>query len=59
VNYFRVSDPIRVAERGLHIRTFGDLDGLPDLVVGSGHVDGAVVLSSRDRSQLTRTTAGR
>ena len=61
VNYFRVFDPIRIAERGLHIRTFGDLDDLPDLVVGSGHVevDGAVVLSVRDPSPLTHTTAER
>src|SRR5919198_4092588 len=57
VRYFRAFDPIRVAERGLQIRAFTDLDAHPDLVLGSGHVeaDGAVVLSRRRESQVTST----
>jgi hypothetical protein len=55
VSYFRVFDPIRVAERGLQMQSFSNLDAYPDLVLGSGHVesDGAVVLSKRDRSRTT------
>ena len=57
VSYFRVFDPIRVAERGLQMQSFSNLDAYPDLVLGSGHVesDGAVVLSKRDRSRTTST----
>jgi hypothetical protein len=57
VSYFRAFDPIRVAQRGLQIRGFTDLDAHPDLVLGSGHVeaDGAVVLSRRRESQVTST----
>src|SRR5689334_16486381 len=45
VNYFRVFDPVRVAERHREVRRFTDLDTSPDLVIGSGHVEagGAVV----------------
>jgi hypothetical protein len=55
VTYFRVFDPIRISERAVHVQGFGDLDSYPDLVLGSGHIesDGAVVLSKRDRSQVT------
>lgn len=55
VNYFRVFDPTRVAERNLQIKNFADLDAAPDLVIGSGHVevDGMVVLSRGDRTHLT------
>lgn len=51
VTYFRVFDPIRIAERALHVRGYADLDVHPDMVLGSGHfeADGAVVLSKRDR----------
>src|ERR687888_2801424 len=57
VSYFRVFDPIRVAERGLQMQSFSNLDAYPELVLGSGHVesDGAVVLSKRDRSRTTST----
>ena len=57
VNYFRVFDPTRVAERNLRIKNFGDLDASPDLVIGSGHVevDGVVILSRGDRIQMTST----
>jgi hypothetical protein len=57
VSYFRIFDPIRLAERGLRVHAFTDLDAHPDLVLGSGHVesDGAVVLSTRRDSQVTRT----
>lgn len=51
VNYFRVFDPTRVAERNVQIKNFADLDASPELVIGYGHVevDGTVVLSRRDR----------
>ena len=57
VSYFRIFDPIRVAERGLQVQAFTDLDAHPDLVLGSGHVesDGAVVLSTRRGSRVTST----
>ena len=57
VSYFRIFDPIRLAERGLQVQAFSDLDAHPDLVLGSGHVesDGAVVLSTRRDSQVTST----
>ena len=57
VNYFRVFDPTRVAERNLQIRKFADLDASPELVIGSGHVevDGMVVLSRRDGIYVTST----
>jgi hypothetical protein len=58
VSYFRVFDPIRVAERRLEVRRFTDLDASPDLVLGSGHVEsgGAVVVSKRHDSRVTRST---
>ncbi len=51
VSYFRVFDPIRVAERGLQIHRFTDLDRHPNLILGSGHLeaDGSVVLSKRGK----------
>src|ERR1051325_11400590 len=54
VTYFRVFDPIRVAERPVRVRGYADLDVHPDLVIGSGHVesDRAVVLTKRDRPPL-------
>jgi hypothetical protein len=57
VTYFRVFDPIRVAERALRVQSYADLEVHPDLVLGSGHVeaDGAVVLTKRDRSPLAST----
>ena len=59
VSHFRIFDPIRLAERGLQVQAFGDLDAHPDLVLGSGHVesDGAVVLSTRRDSRVTSTPA--
>jgi len=52
VSYFRVFDPVRVAERGLEIRRFTDLDRHPNLIIGSGHreSDGSIVLSKRGRA---------
>ena len=51
VKYFRVFDGLAVTERALDVRSYGDLDTHPDLVLGSGHfeADGALVLSKRDR----------
>jgi len=58
VSYFRVFDPVRVAERHVQVRRFADLDTSPDLVIGSGHVEagGAVVLSARHDSGFARST---
>jgi hypothetical protein len=49
VSYFRVFDPLRMAEQGLDIRRFADLNAHPEIVFGSGHVEdnGAVVLTRR------------
>ena len=49
VTYFRVFDASRVADRGLQVRDFPDLDTHADLILGEGHVEreGAVVLSRR------------
>ena len=49
VTYIRVFDPARAAERGLHVRAFGDLDAHPDLILRTGHVeqDGTVVITWR------------
>ena len=57
VSYFRVFDPVRVAECGVDIRVYGDLDAHPELVLGSGHVeqDGAVILTRRDPTQPAST----
>jgi hypothetical protein len=47
VNYFRVFDPVRVAEHSVQVRAFADLDTHPELILGEGHVEhnGAVVLT--------------
>ena len=57
VSYFRVFDPIRVAERGLQIHRFTDLDRHPNLILGSGHLeaDGGVVLSKRGKPHPAET----
>src|SRR5436305_12105686 len=57
VSFFRVFDPIHVAERGVEIRRFTDLDAHPNVVLGSGHVegDGSVVLSKRDKPHASAT----
>ena len=49
VSYFRVFDPVRVAERGLAVRVYTDLDAHPELVLSAGHVEreGGVVLTRR------------
>jgi hypothetical protein len=54
VSYFRAFDPIRVAERGLQVRHFNDLDRSPDLIIGSGHIeaDGSIVLSKREKQHV-------
>jgi hypothetical protein len=53
VTYFRVFDPVRIAERSIKVEEFADLDGHPELVLGSGHVehDGAVVLTRTQHPQ--------
>jgi hypothetical protein len=56
VTYFRVFDPVRIAERAVQVRVFADLDAHPELILGSGHVEqnGAVVLSRRDPTSSPR-----
>jgi hypothetical protein len=58
VTYFRVFDPIRVAERSVQVRTFADLDSRPEFVLGSGHreQDGAIVLSRQTRPASASVT---
>jgi hypothetical protein len=57
VSYFRVFDPIRVGEQGLQIHRFTDLDPHPNLVLGSGHVegDGSIFLSKREKLEAAGT----
>ena len=64
VTYFRVYDPVQVGERSLELRAYADLDGHPELILGSGHIEknGTVVLSHRERpagptGALTRSEA--
>jgi hypothetical protein len=65
VKYFRVFDPVRVAECAVDIRAFTELDNHPELVVGSGHIErnGAIVLSQEHRPpslvSFSRTRADR
>ena len=61
VQYFRVFDPIRAAERAVQVQVFGDLDAHPELVLGSGHVEqqGAVILSRRQRTLASNTDVRR
>ncbi len=59
VTYFRVFDPLRIAERSIKVAEYGDLDAHPDLVIGAGHVekDGTVVLTRTVRQQAPTATA--
>jgi hypothetical protein len=59
VNYFRVFDPVRSAERSVKVKDFADLDAHPELVLGSGHVEqnGAVVLTRQDRAHSSAAFA--
>jgi hypothetical protein len=59
VTYFRVFDPVRLAERNLAVRDYSDLDSHPDLVLGSGHreQDGVIVLTRQARPSLSSTYA--
>jgi hypothetical protein len=52
VHYIRVFDPARTSERGLNIRTSGDISAHQNLVLRTGHVedDGSVVIDDRGRS---------
>src|SRR5262249_52107617 len=54
VTYFRVFDPVRVAERTRRVQAFIDLDSHPELVLGSGHREqnGAIVLTPQDKTAL-------
>jgi len=59
VSYFRVFDPVRSAERSVKVEDFTDLDGHPELILGSGHVekDGVVVLNRTDRANSASAAA--
>jgi hypothetical protein len=65
VTYFRVFDPVRVAERSMQVREFGALDTHPELILGEGHVEhnGAVILTRREHpytpAAFSRTDAVR
>ncbi len=49
VTLIRVFDPVRAAERALDVRSFGDLDAQPGLILKAGHIesDGIVVITRR------------
>jgi hypothetical protein len=65
VTFIRVFDPVQAAERALDIRSYGDLDSAPDLIVKSGHIeeDGTIVMnhdaSTPAATTQVRTRAGR
>jgi hypothetical protein len=61
VTYFRVYDPAGVGEQSIEIRAYTDLDGHPDLIVGSGHIEknGALVLSRREDDSTTTAAFSR
>ncbi len=52
VSYFRLFDPVHLAERAVQVRVYADLDPHPELILGSGHVEynRAVVLSRQRRT---------
>jgi len=53
VNFFRAFDATRAEARALHVQAFRDLDGHPDLVLGSGHTEqeGLVMLDGRPETE--------
>lgn len=59
VRYFRVFDPARTSARGLHVRSYHDLDAHPSLPLQTGHVeeDGSVVVDRRGPSPDAATPA--
>jgi hypothetical protein len=61
VNYFRVYDPVRAAERRVQVHAFNDLDSHPELVLISGHLeqDGTVALTRREPTLLAAATPAR
>jgi hypothetical protein len=67
VQYFRLFDPGRSAERGIDVSQYADLDNHPELILGYGHLesDGAVVVSRRaptpstERPDASRINADR
>jgi hypothetical protein len=61
VNYFRVYDPVRAGERRVVVQAFSDLDGHPDLVLISGHMeqDGTVALTRRETNLQAAATPAR
>ena len=61
VRYFLAFDADQAAQGGVAVRTFGDLDARPDLVIGSGHVerDGVVALTPREPTSITAPSPSR
>jgi hypothetical protein len=59
VNFFRVFDTGRAMARGIHPRSYADLDAYPDLVIAAGHTEhgGAVALSPRAKTEATQAPA--
>jgi len=57
VDYFRVFNPTAVATGGVQPRRYEDLDGHPELVVGSGHIErgGVLVMTPRPSKHATPT----
>jgi hypothetical protein len=57
VTYFRVFHPTALAAGAAQPRRYEDLDGHPELVVGSGHTEhgGVIVLTSRPSTHTTPT----
>jgi hypothetical protein len=53
VNFFRAFDPRGAAARSVSVHGFRDLDGHPDLLLGSGHVEheGLVMLDDRAEAE--------
>jgi hypothetical protein len=49
VTYFRVFEATRIAESGVSVRAYGDLDAYPTFVLRAGRIekDGSIVITAR------------
>jgi hypothetical protein len=56
VSFFRIFDAGRATERGVHPRSFADLDAYPELVLAAGHTEhgGAIVVTPGARTEATQ-----
>jgi len=65
VTHVRIFERSSVAQRGIEVQAYGDLDAHPDLILRSGRVeeDGNIILDSRaqsiDRAAPTRASTDR